>query len=679
MKIMINGKNVSPRGRLGEMKAYSKTNYYKVAEYKFDNSSDVFPEFNEGYAYIYEDVVEGNNTTRTIYGTNFPKSICFQNLAYLLEVHYIETSELTSAYNLFYNCAYLTYVDLSYSDFSKVTTMERMFTSCPKLTTIVGLNDLDVSNVNNMGGLFSGCNKLTDINISNWDVSKVTNFGAMFRYCNEIITMDLKNWDTSSAEIMSGIFTTCNKLTTVDVSGWNIDNVTTLNQAFYGCGKLTSLSLFNYIGDDVDIRFLVDKCSSLNEVELLNSDYNTVNKVISALPTKSTSSRGTLNIAGVDDISQVNVNGASNKYWNVIDNYMIAEYKFDNTVYDLFPEFNEGFEYTYSDIVEGNVTTRTIYSNELPTLIKFGNTDTTDRSLSLIEIIHLNTSNLRTMNSMFNKCKHLNTIDAIDWDTSKVTNMRYAFLDCTSLTTVGDLSNWDTSNVTNMEGMFMRCYASNIGNSIKNWNVSKVVNMDSMLDTTLGETSYDLSNWDVSKVTNMTSLFGWAYNLTYVNLSNWDTGNVTIMDAMFAYCNSLSDIIGIENFDVSNVESFTYDNTYPMFLACRSLSSLDLSKWNINGRANMNHLFYGCQSLSSLNLSNWEIVDTNNMDLLFLNCEGLNEIIMNNSDYTSVNKIILELPERTVDNPGTLDITGIDNLSLVDINIANSKYWNIIN
>ena len=318
MKIMLNGKAVSPRGINGEMKTYSKTIYCKVAEYKFDNSSDVLPEFNEGYFYIYEDVVEGNITTRTIYGVNFPTSICFQELSYLLEVHYLETSKLTSAYNLFYNCADLTYVDLSYSNFSKVTTVERMFTSCPKLTTIVGLNDLDVSNVNNMGGLFSGCNKLTDINISNWDVSKVTNFGAMFRYCNEITTMDLKNWDTSSAIIMSGIFTTCNKLTTLDVSGWNMDNVTTVNQAFYGCGKLTSLSLFNYIRDDADVRFLVDKCSSLNEVELLNSDYNTVNKVISALPTKSNTNPGTLNIAGVDDITQVNITTAESKYWNII-------------------------------------------------------------------------------------------------------------------------------------------------------------------------------------------------------------------------------------------------------------------------------------------------------------------------------------------------------------------------
>ena len=52
----------------------------------------------------------------------------------------------------------------------------------------------------------------------------------------------------------------------------------------------------------------------------------------------------------------------------VLDQYKIAEYKFNNTLYDLIPEFNAEFtDYTYEDIVDGEVTTRTIYSSSLPT------------------------------------------------------------------------------------------------------------------------------------------------------------------------------------------------------------------------------------------------------------------------------------------------------------------------
>lgn len=59
-------------------------------------------------------------------------------------------------------------------------------------------------------------------------------------------------------------------------------------------------------------------------------------------------------------------------------------------------------------------------------------------------------------------------------DTSSLTNVRYMFWKCSSLTTVGDLSGWDVSNVTNMSYMFSGS----------------------------GFTSLDLSGWDVSNVWN---------------------------------------------------------------------------------------------------------------------------------------------------------------------------------
>lgn len=41
---------------------------------------------------------------------------------------------------------------------------------------------------------------------------------------------------------------------------------------------------------------------------------------------------------------------------------IIAEYKFNNILYDLIPEFNEGFEYTYEDVLEGNTTNNIFYN-----------------------------------------------------------------------------------------------------------------------------------------------------------------------------------------------------------------------------------------------------------------------------------------------------------------------------
>ena len=293
-------------------------NQYKIAEYKFTNSSDLVPVFNEGFTYTYEDVEDGGVTTRTIYGDSLPTMINFAGKTNLLEVYYLETSNLTSAFNLFYSCTGLTYVDLRNSDFSKVETIERMFNTCTNLVAIDGLNDLDISNVDNMGGIFSDCRKLPEINVSNWNVSKVTNFGAVFRRCYELTTIDLSNWDTSNATIMSGIFTNCSKLTEIDLSNWKIDNVTTINQMFYGCSKLTSVKLFNHINSGVNTTYLFTNCKILNKIEIYNSDFNTINSIISVLPEKTSAAPGTLNIKGVDKISQVNLTSALSKNWVII-------------------------------------------------------------------------------------------------------------------------------------------------------------------------------------------------------------------------------------------------------------------------------------------------------------------------------------------------------------------------
>ena len=125
---------------------------------------------------------------------------------------------------------------------------------------------------------------------------------------------------------------------------------------------------------------------------------------------------------------------------------VIAKYKFNNTLYDLIPEFNDEFtDYTYTDEVNGNETTRTIESNNLPTMIRFGSLGGSEnnKSLSLIEVLDLNTNNITTMNAMFRFCKNLIVINC-NWNTSKVTDMNTVVEGCEKLTIL-DVSNWDTN------------------------------------------------------------------------------------------------------------------------------------------------------------------------------------------------------------------------------------------
>ena len=127
---------------------------------------------------------------------------------------------------------------------------------------------------------------------------------------------------------------------------------------------------------------------------------------------------------------------------------IIAEYKFDSSIDTLFSEVNEGFVYTHTDIDNGDGTiTRTIYSDQLPTMVRFENCE------GLLEVNHLDTSELTTLRKTFKNCYNVTSINATDWDTSKVTSFYETFEDCNNLITL-DVSNWDTRSVTTMYRTF---------------------------------------------------------------------------------------------------------------------------------------------------------------------------------------------------------------------------------
>lgn len=101
---------------------------------------------------------------------------------------------------------------------------------------------------------------------------------------------------------------------------------------------------------------------------------------------------------------------------------------------------------------------------------------------SLTEIVglqYLNTSEVTSMNAMFDGCSNLESLDLSHFDTSNVTDMYGMFGGCSNLTSL-DLSSFNTNNVTNMDWMFGNCnnlvriYVGNL------WNTAKVTIGDGM-------------------------------------------------------------------------------------------------------------------------------------------------------------------------------------------------------
>ena len=56
--------------------------------------------------------------------------------------------------------------------------------------------------------------------------------------------------------------------------------------------------------------------------------------------------------------------------------------------------------------------------------------------------------------------------------------MSYMFSDCSSLTSLPNISKWNTSNVTNINSMFSYCSSLTSLPNISKWNTSKIYNLN---------------------------------------------------------------------------------------------------------------------------------------------------------------------------------------------------------
>ena len=239
-----------------------------------------------------------------------------------------------------------------------------------------------------------------------------------------------------------------------------------------------------------------------------------------------------------------------------------------------------------------------------------------------IDLSALDTSEVTDMRYMFAGCSSLTSLDLSSFDTSKVTGMYSMFAGCSSLTSL-DVSNFNTSKVTNMSAMFFDCNRLT-SLDVSNFDTSSVTDMSAMFNGYNSLTSLDVSNFDTSNVTNMVTMFAGCKNLTSLDVSNFDTSKVTRMDSMFHYCSSLTSL-DLSKFDTSNVTDMS-----EMFYGCSSLTGLDLRNFDTSKVTNMSYMFSDCRGLISLDLSGFDTSKVTNMRYMFNVCSNLTQITVSN-------------------------------------------------
>ena len=221
----------------------------------------------------------------------------------------------------------------------------------------------------------------------------------------------------------------------------------------------------------------------------------------------------------------------------------------------------------------------------------------------------LNTSNVKSMASMFDFCPSLTSLNVGSWNTGSVTRMSSMFSGCYSLTSL-DIGSWSTGSVTDMNRMFEGCY-SLTSLDLSSWNTGSVTDMQSMFYSCNSLTSLNVGSWNTGSVTTMASMFNGCSSLTSLDVGSWSTGSVTDMQYMFNGCSSLTSL-NVSSWDTGSVTDMQY-----MFNGCSSLTSLDVGSWSTGSVTDMQYMFNGCSSLTSLNVSSWNTGSVTDMSNMF--------------------------------------------------------------
>lgn len=177
------------------------------------------------------------------------------------------TANVTDVSGMFDGCKVLTGLSLDGWSFANVTTMESTFKGCEALS--LDFSDITVTNkLETLKNTFNGCKNLGSVDLNHWIVSNVTDMTGMFM--NSSITYaDLSSWDVKKATVMSGIFQGCSSLEEVDISDWNMEYIVELDHAFDGCESLETLTL----PDGAELSACTTLNSAFQNCRLLNKDF----------------------------------------------------------------------------------------------------------------------------------------------------------------------------------------------------------------------------------------------------------------------------------------------------------------------------------------------------------------------------------------------------------------------
>ena len=277
------------------------------------------------------------------------------------------------------------------------------------------------------------------------------------------------------------------------------------------------------------------------------------------------------------------------------------------------------------------------WSNAAPTSITFNNKENIK---TITKLTGLDTSNVTNMNSMFNGCSSLTTLDLSGLNTSKVTTMQEMFSGCTSLTSL-NLSDLNMKKLQYVAHMFYDC--------------SSLTDVFINQEVTLNRLTNNLSKGDISYIPKTATIH---YNgVDYKWNKKWTISEINVHVLYGEAVDESKELptITLNNevntpklytpFNIFHLE--TWSNAAPTSILInnksniKSLNKMQLDTSNIT---DMSNLFNGCSSLTTLDLSKWNISNVNNMQNMFLGCSSLKDVYV--TSKATLNKLTNNLKSQ---------------------------------
>ena len=539
----------------------------------------------------------------------------FQGCTSLTSVPTIPNS-VTSMRNTFTGCSSLAIV---HNISNSVTDMTGTFFNCTSLTSVPTIPN----SVTSMDRTFRNCVLLTEVNLSNCDFNNITSFADIFNNCTSLTRVTLNNiTDTSTREAGAGLRLALNSIPQPVEIVMDEIAMTDFSNLFQGVTKIKNDIVFPTNATNVSNCF--KGCTSMTHV---HSNWKTEYTAMENTTDCYAGCTGITHCDGVDlgvneyitGLDEVPTAWGGYGFLKTVTSILVFEIPSDNytlTLLDqLMSSFAGGSDYSYYNkinwgdgtITEGEIshtyTTAGTYTLKGHYFMgQWKPTASMKETLTEIKQIpkykKLTTSN-RYLATGCTKLKKVTINDFISNDNDN--GLTSAFQECTALEEVYIKSSLDYYT----KGIELR-------NAFQSCNSLKTVTMIGFKPNGCSQIFYNCSSlteiigldtWDMSNCTNISNMFTGCNVLgdnTFLTMSEWNVAKITTYNSTFQGCKAMTNNNFMSSWEMSNCQGLM-----STFQDCTGLIELDLSNKFLTGLNNIRQLCYNCTNLQTINLTNF--------------------------------------------------------------------------